>query len=75
MNRHVFKFDMAMHCGRQLAARRLGFGLHQLGQQLQRQYRLLILLHQPRGLDQRVRQPQPQHVERDQRDARLFKVG
>jgi len=49
-----------------LSGDRLGLGLHQLRQQFQRQHRALIFLHQRRGLDQRLRDAQPQHVEGDQ---------
>jgi hypothetical protein len=59
VERHVLEFDVALDLRRQLSDRRLGLGLHQLRQQLQRQHRSLVFLHQRRGVDQRLRRRNP----------------
>ena len=67
MKGHAVEFDVAADRRGELPARRFGRGLHQLGEQLQGQHRALIILHQGRGVDQRLHQPQSQHVEGDER--------
>jgi hypothetical protein len=63
---HAVELDVAADGRGELAARRFWRGLHQLGEELQRQHRALIILHQGGGVDQRLHQPQSQHVEGDE---------
>ena len=64
---HTVELDVAADGRGELAARRFGRRLHQLGEELQGQHRALIILHQGGGVDQRLHQPQSQHVEGDER--------